>query len=343
MRRRRKKTRKFSTVFALFIAIIVLFSAYVHHNIYTPPDKGNTESVSVIIRRGETARQISQNFKDKGLIKNSAIFYGYVRLQGSAENIIAGRYILNKGMNMPEIVEAIKTPSRSETVLTVQEGLTVEDIDNRLVELNLISPGAFNQSVKQFSDYDSYWFLKKEDIASLDYPLEGYLYPDTYFLDSANFQSEHLIHRMLGNFERKFEPLRPFFEQQNRSMHEIITMASILQREVRTKKDYAKVAGLLWKRLDSNWHLGADATIIYVTRRNTITAADLQIDSAYNTRRYIGMPPGPICNPDVEYTEAALKPVESEYWYYLTTLDTGEVIYSRTNEEHNANKFKYLR
>jgi UPF0755 protein len=245
-------------------------------------------------------------------------------------------------MNMPEILETITTISSTETVITIQEGLTIADIDEKLTNLGLITDGDFKKAVKNFKDYDNYNFLNKEILSTLEYPLEGYLYPDTYFVDSMNFKSEQLIKKMLDNFEKKFETLKDIFKNQERSMHEIITMASILQKEVRTKKDYQIVAGILWKRLDSGWHLGADATILYATKKKNLDIADLDIDSPYNTRRYTGMPPGPICNPDIEHIKAALTPTESEYWYYLTTLDTGEVIYAKTNEEHNKNKAKYL-
>ena len=166
---------------------------------------------------------------------------------------------------------------------------------------------------------------------------------DTYFLDAGGFHSLNLIDLMLKNFDRKIKTLGAIPDEQKRSLADVIIMASILQREVRTPKDYEIVSGILWKRLDSNWHIGADATILYVTKKKTISAADLAIDSPYNTRRFTGMPPGPICNPDIEHIKAAFQPVASEYWYYLTTLDTGEVIYAKTNDEHNINKAKYLR
>lgn len=326
------------------LLIVIIFGLYVHRIIYVPINKDDPNPVSVIIKQGDSVKNIAKNLKDKDIIRSETAFYTYLRLVDKGEkNIIAGRHILNKTMTFPDVIKAIQTISKSETVLTVQEGLTVEDIDKKLVDIGLISTGDFNKAVKNFDDYDSYWFLNKDISSELDYPLEGYLYPDTYFLDSVSFSSESLVYKMLNNFEKKFQPLKTDFEKQERSMHDIITMSSILQREVRTQKDYPIVSGLLWKRFDSNWHIGADATILYATKKKTIEPQDLKVDSPYNTRLYVGMPPGPICNPDIEHIEGTLNPVESEYWYYLTTLDTGEVIYAKTNEEHNINKQKYLR
>lgn len=324
------------------ITAVVVFYGFIHYTVFTPVNSENPEQVSVIIKKGDTVRNIADKLKENGIIRCKLSFYGYVRIKEEGENIIAGRYTVNQSMTVPEIVETITSISDSETVLTVQEGLNIEDIDKKLVNLSLISPGDFNDSVKKFDDYASYSFLNSEKIRNLEYPLEGYLYPDTYFLESVNFDCNRLIYKMLDNFENKFSAVKPLFDQQNRSMHEVITMASILQREVRTGEDYSLISGILWKRLDSNWHLGADATILYATKKEKIDNEDLKFDSPYNTRLYTGMPPGPICNPDIEHIKAALTPEERDYWYYLTTPDTGEVIYAKTNEEHNINKAKYL-
>jgi UPF0755 protein len=120
-------------------------------------------------------------------------------------------------------------------------------------------------------------------------------------------------------------------------------MASIIEREVLSLKDKKIVSGLLWKRYSSGWLIDADAALLYLKNDNIITRADLDSDSPYNIRKFKGLPPTPIANPGLASIEAALNPTDSAYWFYLTTLDTGEVIYARTNDEHNQNKFKYLR
>ncbi|MBU0667942.1 endolytic transglycosylase MltG, partial [Patescibacteria group bacterium] len=194
--------------------------------------------------------------------------------------------------------------------------------------------------VNTFDNYDKYFFLDREAMKTLPHPLEGYLFPDTYFIDPLNFYSENLIQLMLENFERKIgEDLK---KEATRSISDIVTMASIVEKEVRTKKDIPIVAGILWKRLDNSWLLGADATILYLKDDRSIDYQDLKEDSPYNTRVKGGLPPGPISNPGLESLKAALNPQDSPYWYYLTTPDTGEVIYAKTNDEHNSNKARYL-
>ncbi len=332
------KTLRFFLV-VLVIAIIAI--VYGWYTVYTPVDAENTQEISFTIKSGTSAKTIAQNLKDEELIKNTTTFYGYVRFTGEDKNITAGRFMLNKSMNVPDIIGVITVAAASESAVTIQEGLTIRDIDDKLAGQGLTLDGDFEQAVKNYN-YDSYSFIDASIVNELEFPLEGYLYPDTYFVDGIEFDSNELITKMLDNFDSKFDDLQALFNAQDRSLHEIITMASILQKEVRTQQDYNTVSGLLWKRLDSNWHIGADATILYATGKKTISAEDLELDSPYNTRLHVGMPPGPISNPDIEHIKAAITPENSDYWYYLTTLDTGEVIYARTNDEQNVNKVKHL-
>ena len=148
---------------------------------------------------------------------------------------------------------------------------------------------------------------------------------------------------MLSNFDQKFsQELRDATLANGRSLYETIIVASMIEKEVRTSADIPLVSGIIWKRLDNNWVLGIDATLLYVQSDNILTVEDLAQDTPYNTRTRQGLPPTPISNAGFASLEGAVYPEASDYWYYLTTLDTGEVIYSRTNEEHNQNKAIYL-
>lgn len=331
-----------SRLFTALILLVIIVGGYIWYTVYSPIDAENKQELSFVIKSGTSAKDIAKNLKDEGLIRDVNTFYGYIRLTNEDKNITAGRFYLNKSMNVPEIVDVITVASASESTVTIQEGLTVRDIDDKLAAQELIIDRQFEQAVKDFSNYDSYPFIDQEVVSELEFPLEGYLYPDTYFVDGIDFDSNELIGKMLSNFDSKFDEVQALFDAQDRSLHEIITMASILQKEVRTPQDYNTVSGILWKRLDSNWHIGADATILYATGKKTIDVEDLELDDPYNTRLHVGMPPGPISNPDIEHIKAAITPEDSDYWYYLTTLDTGEVIYARTNDEQNVNKAKYL-
>jgi UPF0755 protein len=338
----KKKKKLLSKAFIGLVIMIAVCYFYVNYTVFTPISETDSKEISIVIKKGSKIDDISTTLEKAGLIRSKFTFYAYTRILGFDKNIIAGRFILNKTMNVPAILTKITSEAPSEQVLIVQEGLTVNDIDAKLVDLDLILPGEFIQATRDFNNYEKYSFLNKEKMNPLEAPLEGYLYPDTYYIDPVEFNSQNLIQMMLDNFNKKLKSIGTIPSEQQKSITDVIIMASILQREVRTPDDYSLVSGILWKRLDSNWHIGADATILYATKKKTVEADDLDIESPYNTRLHTGMPPGPICNPDIEHIKAAFQPAESEYWYYLTTLDTGDVIYAKTNDEQNINKAKYL-
>jgi len=332
-----KSTFKFLIPGILIIAILSYFSY--QRSIYNPVDEDSSEHISFQIKKGETVKEIAKNLEEKDLIDSNFYFYLHVKFNNLGENILAGRFLLNQGMNVPEIIEIISDPSQSEYVITIQEGLRIRDIDDKLVELELIEPDEFINEAKNFNGWEYYSFLDQTELNQLEIPIEGYLYPDTYFLDPATFEPHDLIYLALNNFESKFSDLEQ--EIKKHSINEIITMASIIENEVFGEEDRKLVSGILWKRLEAGWMIGADATLLYITDDREITANDLEINSPYNTRKNTGLPPGPICNPSIESIKAAMYPTENENWFYLTTPE-GEVIYSYSNEEHNANKAKYL-
>jgi peptidoglycan lytic transglycosylase G len=330
----------------IFSAIVVLTMIFgitywqYGKDIGTPIDESSTESISFTIKKGTPIKEIGKNLEEKGLISSSFNFYLYTKFNSLGENLIAGRFLLSKSMNMKEIVTIISDPSQAEFIITIQEGLRIRDIDQKLVELELIEEGEFLEEIRNFDGWEYYDFLDQETLSMLDLPVEGYLYPDTYFLDPGDFQPHDLIYTAMDNFENKTAELLP--EIKKHSIHEIITMASIIENEVFGLEDRKIVSGILWKRLESGWKLDADATLLYITDDRKIDAADLKIDSPYNSRKFTGLPPGPISNPSLESIEAAMYPVATGNWFYLNTLDTGEVIYATSNEQHNANKAKYL-
>jgi UPF0755 protein len=338
MQIRKRKSGKFK-ILILAIAVILAVFAYLalkyQYLISTPVNPDNNTNISFIIEKGDTAAEIADNLIEKDLIIDKGAFKTYLRLTNKDKEIVTGRFILTQTLTIPEIAGIITDKERPETVVTIPEGYKITDIDKKLQELGLIENSDFVRAVKEFKDYNKYTLLNEEKMKNLPHPLEGYLFPDTYFVDSQNFYSENLIQLMLDNFESKMP-------ETEKDIHEVIIMASIIEKEVRTKEDMPIISGILWKRLENSWVLGADATLLYLKDDNTIDYFDLQEDGPYNTRKNGGLPPGPISNPGLNAINAALNPEESPYWFYLTKPDTGEVVYSVSNEEHNANKAKYL-
>jgi UPF0755 protein len=183
------------------------------------------------------------------------------------------------------------------------------------------------------------------------YGLEGYLFPDTYRI-YASSTVEEVIEKMLDNFDAKLtDKMRAEIKKQGKSVYDIITMASIIEKEAplnyqkEDNREARIISGIFWNRLEIGQGLQSDATLSYIFGDNnpTHSGKDLDIDSPYNTYKYRGLPPGPICNPGILAIEAAIYPIQTDYYYFLTPLGKDEVIYARTYEEHLKNKYQYLR
>lgn len=341
-----KINKKNILIFALALPLVIIVILFYQYNYYvkTPVNPENKEKIAFNIKKGQSIKKIAQNLREKELIKSDSAFYLYTKWSNFDEKVLFGRFKLSQSMNVPDILNVITDLKAAEFVITIQEGITIKNIEQKLIDLGLLKEDEFQNAVKNFQGYNYYTFLNSEKTKNLSLPLEGYIYPDTYFLDPTDFKNEDLIYKALDNFEIKWNSIdktaSPILKKY--SIHEIITTASIIENEVSSENDRKTVSGILWKRLENNWPLGADATLLYNKDNRKITKEDLNTDSPYNTRKKTGLPPGPINNPSISSIKAALFPEESPYWFYLTTPDTGEVIYSKTNKEHNLNKAKYL-
>lgn len=336
-------SRKFRRLIYLAIAVF-LISGLLYWNyrndVYSSIDPFDTGKTSVVIKKGDSISEIANKLAEKDLIKSKLAFYLHVKYNNLDKNIFAGRFYLNKSMSIAQISTDLTDAKKAEFLITIQEGLQITDIDQKLVDLGLIKSGEFIQAVKDFNGWQYYSFLDQKTLKNLNLPLEGYLYPDTYYLDPGSFKPHKLIYLALDNFEKKTADLLP--QLKKHTVHQIVTMAAIIEKEVFGAENRKIVSGILWKRLEAGWMLGADATLLYTKADHKITSADLASDNPYNTRKVAGLPPGPISNPSLESIEAAMFPKDSPYWFYLTEPKNGEVIYAKTNEEHNANRAKYL-
>ena len=233
-----------------------------------------------------------------------------------------------------EIIGTLTGESTGEIVFTIPEGYTIKDIDEKLAEEGLIQSGDFI-ACTETCDFSDYEFLPGY--------LEGYLFPNTFFLSKDTFSTEGFIRQLLTNFESKItDQMLTDIESDDRTLEETMIVASMIEKEVVTEKDRKMVSDIIWRRLDAGWMLGMCSTINYLTGNSDITEEDLQIDSPYNTRIYAGLPPTPISNPGLASITAAIYPETNEYWFYLTATETGKTIYAVTNEEHEANKERYL-
>ncbi|MFN3301641.1 MAG: endolytic transglycosylase MltG [Patescibacteria group bacterium] len=322
----------------LLIAILIIF-LYLDYQA-SKPVSFSAESKTLIIEKGESFREISQKLEKEGLIKDKTVFILYSFLKNLRRNFLPGKYELKKNLTLKEIIQILTSPPK-EKQITIIEGWSVQEIASYLEKEGLVKKDDFLEEIKKINNYkDKYEFLKDEKINTL----EGFLFPDTYrvYLDS---DSHEIITKMLDNFDKKLDKnLREEILRQKKTIYEIIILASIVEKEVSLKEDRYLVADIFWRRLKNNIPLQADSTINYFTGKKQRQASpeDLKIDNPYNTYRYRGLPPGPISNPGLDSILAVIYPQKNDWWYFLNK-DDGTTVYSRTFEEHKANKMKYLK
>ena len=298
---------------------------YAYQGIYRAKSPGSKLAVIFSVTKGEGVKEISVNLESQNLIKSALLFQGYIFAQGESGKLQAGKYELSPAMNIPEIAAKLVSGEAVKEKITIIEGWDLRDIGNYLEE----------EGIAAASDFVEYGKKNK---------LEGYLFPDTYEIFPEDGVKE-IAEKMRANFERKLTPaLRKKIADENKTIFEIVTMASLIEKEVRTMEDKKIVSGILWKRLKYNIPLQVDATISYLTGKKSakVSKEDLKANSPYNTYKYAGLPLGPICNPGIESIIAAVYPENSRYWYYLSGPD-GTTHFSKTLKEHNIKRAEYLK
>jgi len=325
--------------FSLVLGVVlVVYSAWFAFAVYIPRDAA-AMSVRIAVKPGDGISEIAQTLVKKGVIRDALAFQFYAAVSGLAGRIQAGEYTVSGAQAVPSLVHALSIPvGPEERSITTIEGWTIQDIALYLEKEGIVSRDEFLGALRVVGR-EKYLFLPKDSGDSL----EGYLFPDTYrIFDKAS--AGDVITKMLDNFNDKFSPdMVRSAKESGRSIHQIITLASIVEGEVQTDEDRAMVADIFLRRIEQGMRLQSDATVNYVTGKKKAQASydDLEVDSRYNTYRYNGLPPGPIGNPGLSSIEAALRPKKNPYLFFLTTREN-EVIYSKTYDEHLVNKRKYL-
>ncbi len=321
------------------IFIIILSLVFVWQFVYLSKSF-SSEEVIFTVKKGEGSREIALNLEKAGLIKWEPPFRIYVLLKGVAGKLQSGDYQLSPSMNIPEMVNKFVNGDVIKEKITFPEGFNLKEIKKSFENSEFLKTIDLEQ-LKIINFKGEFDFLSDlPDEASL----EGFLFPDTYFFES-DMKEREIAEIFLNNFDKKItQDLREEIEKQEKTILEIVTMASLIEKEVITYEDKELVSGIFWKRLKVGQLLQSCATIAYIlnTTKRQYSFEETRIVSPYNTYLNLGLPPGPICNPGLESIKAALYPKDSDYWYFLSTPE-GETIFSKTFEEHNIAKAKYLR
>jgi UPF0755 protein len=305
--------------------------------VLAPVDPDGTERV-VVIRRGTTTSEIGKQLQDAGLVRSAFHFTLAARIRRAAHSLREGEYRFSPSMPLLRIVDVL---ARGEVVLhpvTIPEGFTADQVARTLARAGLGDANRLRALVRSGAGQFEYNFLEGASGGSL----EGYLFPDTYLLPRFLDERE-VVRRFLAEFARTAVPLWRGAGMP-RSLHEIVTVASIVEREAQVPGDRELIAGVIYNRLARGWRLEVDATVLYALgeHKAIVTYEDLKVDSPYNTYLHAGLPPGPIANPGVGAIRAALHPARTEFFFYVARPD-GSHAFSRTLSEHLSNVRRYRR
>jgi UPF0755 protein len=302
-----------------------------------PVSKVSQEKTAFTINKGEAMAGIVNRLKEADLIRDPFRFKLYLFLSGKAKKVQAGIYQISPAMGASEIARMLIKGITDQRV-TIIEGLRQEEIGELLAKEGLT-----------IDSKEWRWEMVSKK-------LEGQLFPDTYLFPQKATQGA-VLKIISRNFEKKVkEGLAAEIQASGLTLNQVLTLASVVEREARGEADRQIVAGILLKRWRRSWPLQADATVQYAVASTqcrtsgflcqwwpkALAQKDLQVKSSYNTYLYQGLPPGPICNPGLSSIKAVLNPVDSPYWYYLND-ENGVMHYAKTDTEQAANIRKYLK
>ncbi|MFS8570426.1 MAG: endolytic transglycosylase MltG [Thermaerobacter sp.] len=315
-----------------------------YQRLLEPVDPTSTDPVIVTLAEGSGAQQIARQLEDLGLIRSARAFRFYVRRENVAHRLRAGEYELSRAMSVPEIVTRLVRGEVITYRVTVPEGLTVAETLEIAAATGFFDAAELRRAVAAAA---AEWPYLPEGV-ELQEPLEGYLFPDTYVFTRTTTE-EHLIAGMLAGFERVLERVlgeqgQQRLEELGMTVHEIVTLASIIEREARVAEERPLISAVYHNRLRLGMKLDADPTVLYALGRTEgrLLYEDLEVDSPYNTYRYPGLPPGPIASPGAASLEAALYPADVDYLYFVAVGDgSGRHVFARTYEEHLRNVRQY--
>lgn len=303
--------------------------------------------VRFVVEPGQSGTEIAAALEEAGLVESAWAFQLLTRLRGAQSELRAGEYQLRRNMTAGEIVESLRGGIGNVGGFTVPEGWRAAEIADALEKRGLARRDEFLALVRA-GDFQSDFLSSRPPGASL----EGYLFPDTYQIVPGK-PTREIVQLMLDVFGQRFTPeMRAQAAQRGLTAHQVVTLASIVEREAVRAEERPVIASVFYNRLARGMKLQTDPTVQYAVAgvnpplavggywKRGLTELDLQIDSPYNTYRQVGLPPGPIANPGLASIQAVLQPAQTEYLYFVAKPD-GSHAFARTLREHNENVARY--
>lgn len=297
------------------------------------------ESILIEVSQGMSVEAIGEELEKKGVVQSADLFWLYTRLSGKTRSLKAGEYQFEDPLSTIEVVRKLDMGDIHYHRVTVPEGLDIEETSALFVAAGFASPEEFETATRLVT------LIAHVDGEAEN--LEGYLFPDTYFLPrgtSASEIVEGMVRRFFDNWTEEFDRRA---DELDMSVRKIVTLASLIEKETALVQERRLVSAVFHNRLKKGIKLACDPTVIYAVKRikefdGVINRSDLDLDSPYNTYLYPGLPPGPIASPGAESISAALNPADSNYLYFVSKND-GSHVFSSTYAEHSRAVRQYQR
>lgn len=340
--RRRKKRSGLSgaaiyAIFVIGVSALLACIGWVAANDVLALNKPE-KTATITITNDDSFGDVAEKLKDEGLIEYKFLFNLFATFTRSKDDVVAGTFTLNTDMDYRALLSGMSANSatRATVTVTIPEGYTVDQIFTLLEEKGVASV----EDLQDMAANHDYAFSFLQDLEMGDYHrLEGYLYPDTYEFTTPQ-NSLYVINKMLVRFDEQFtDAMRQEVADSGRTIHEIITIASMIEKET-DGNDRADIASVIYNRLNNpsgrtQGYLQIDATLAYINGGKVPTEADKSIDSPYNTYLYKGLPAGPISNPGLESIKAAMNPNSTSYYYYALGDDGVHHFFKTLREQQN--------
>ena len=337
-----KKNVKFC-LFLTFLGLLLIGLSLTYIHLSKPVDKKNTKEVEVKIESGMSTMSIANLLKKKGLIRSSDFFVIYSKLN-NCKSLKASSYDFSKSMSLGDIFDVMcKGDYKKNSInITFKEGLRLTDYAKVVEENTYISKEEFMNTLNDRTYLkeliNKYWFLTDDILNNnIYYPLEGYLYPDTYNFRSKNVTAKEIIETLLNEEGEVLEKYKPLMT--GHTVHEYLTLASIAELEGTNSENRKQIVGVFENRLARGMNLGSDVTTYYGAQKalnESLRTDDINAVNSYNTRnpKVIGLPVGPICNPGKESIDASINYTKSDYYYFVADKNK-KIYFTKTDAEHN--------
>lgn len=343
------------SIISILVLLLIIFGIVGYQYVTTslqPLDASSEEEIPLEVPSGSTSTDISRILEENKVIKSASVFNFYIKLNNETD-FQAGYYLFSPSMTLDEIIQSLQAGGSpvafDGTKILVQEGLTIDQVAKSVENSTDYTAEEFLKVVKEPSLLEDlkekYPNLLTSAVESKEtrYALEGYLFPATYDF-SEDKSLETVIGNMIGKTDEVMQKYYETIKESGLSVHEVMTLASLVEREGITYDDRTKIASVFFNRLEVEMPLQSDISVLYALNehKEMVTYKDLEVESPYNLYANTGFGPGPFNSPSEEAIKATLNPAETNYLYFLADTKTGKVYFSRTYAEHQELIDQYI-